>query len=78
MARILSHGNYGVFVLPERGQRHHLPHAHIKNRDQRVASIFLVTLEVFGQIERLPSDLMMHINDNQEQLLAAWEGLNHE
>ena len=76
MARILTHGNYAVFVLPERGQRHHLPHAHIKHGAQRVASIFLLTLDVFDDIERLPPALLTYIGGNQEQLLAAWKELN--
>ena len=78
MPRILTYGNYGVFVLGERGQRHHLPHAHIKHRGQRVASIFLLTLEVFDEIEQLPSGLVSHISEHQEVLLARWEELNGE
>jgi hypothetical protein len=78
MPRVLKCGNYGVFVLDERGQRHHRPHAHIKHRGHRVASIFLLTLRVFDETERLPSDLVDHIREHQEELLAAWEKLNGE
>jgi hypothetical protein len=76
MARILVYGTYAVFVLNERGQPHHLPHAHIKHRGHLVASIFLLTLEIFDQRERLPSGLVGHISEHQEELLAAWEELN--
>jgi hypothetical protein len=76
MPRILTYGNYGVFVLQERRQRHHRPHAHIKHRGQRIASIFLLSLEVFDAIERLPSDLLTHMHEHHDELLAAWEKLN--
>jgi hypothetical protein len=78
MPRILTYGNYGVFVYDERGQPHHLPHAHIRNRGRRVASIFLFTLEVFDDIEQLPSGLVGYISEHHEVLLARWEELNGE
>lgn len=76
MARILTFGSHAVYVWPEHGQPHHLPHAHIKMRGRRVASIFLLTLEVFDQVERLPPQLVAHIREHHEALLAAWEELN--
>jgi hypothetical protein len=76
MARLIRFGNYGVYVLREVGERHHLPHAHIKNRRRRVASVFLLTLEIFDDIEPLPAGLISAINEAQEPLLAAWEELN--
>jgi hypothetical protein len=76
MPKILVYGSYAVFVLSERGQRHHLPHAHIKQRGNNIASIFLISLEVFDAIERLPPNLVRHICDHQAKLLAAWEDLN--
>jgi hypothetical protein len=76
MARILTYGNYGVFVIDERGQPHHLPHAHIKLRRTRVASVFVYTLEFFNAVERLPSGLVEHITEHQDDLIAAWEEEN--
>lgn len=76
MPRILTFGNYGVFVLSERGHRHHLPHAHIKFRGERMASIFILTLEVFDDNGRLPSELLEYIGEQQEKLIEAWEELN--
>jgi hypothetical protein len=76
MPRFLTHGNYGVFVLREVGSRHHWPHAHVKDRGRRVASVFLLTLEVFDEVEPLPSDLVELIREHQPELLAAWEELN--
>jgi hypothetical protein len=75
--RFLTHGNYGVYILREVGQRHHLPHAHVKHRRRRVASVFLLTLEFYDEVERPPADLVAHIAEHQEELLAAWEELNN-
>lgn len=78
MPRIITYGNFAIYVFDERGQRHHLPHAHIKNRGCRVASIFLLSLQTFDEVERLPSGLIAYISEHQSELLAAWEELNGE
>ena len=78
MARVLTYGSHAVYVLDERGQPHHRPHAHIKHGKVRVASVFLITLEVFDQVERLPPGLREHISEHHEELLAKWEELNGE
>jgi hypothetical protein len=78
MPRYLTSGNYAVFIFDERGQPHHEPHAHIKHRGQRVASIFLVTLELFDVCDRVPAHLLEQISDHQQALLAAWQELNRE
>ena len=69
-------GNFAVYVYDERGQPHHLPHAHIKQRRRRVASIFLLSLEVYDSREPLPRDLIREINVRQESLLTLWLELN--
>ncbi|HUC25264.1 MAG TPA: hypothetical protein VMA73_21360 [Streptosporangiaceae bacterium] len=68
--------NFAVYVLDERGQPHHLPHAHIKHRGRRVASIFLLSLEVYDNHEPLPRDLISEIHVRQEGLLTLWRELN--
>ena len=69
-------GNFGVYVFDERGQRHHLPHAHIKQGRRRVASIFLVSLEIYDNRELLPSSLIDAIRAAQKDLLKLWVELN--
>jgi hypothetical protein len=69
-------GNFAVYVYDERGQPHHLPHAHIKQRGRRVASIFLLSLEVYDSREPLPRNLIGEINVRQEELLRLWVELN--
>jgi hypothetical protein len=76
MPRAFRYGAYSVYVLAERGQPHHLPHAHIRQRGRHVASIFILSLEVFDQVEKLPPDLLNEIAARQGELLAQWEELN--
>ena len=78
MVRIFSFRNYGVYVFDERGSPHHLPHAHVKHRGQRVASVFLASLEVFNEVERLPSEVLKEIKAQQAALLAKWMELNDD
>jgi hypothetical protein len=76
MGREIRYRNYGVYVPREVGQRHHLPHAHIKNRGRLVASVFLLTLTFYDVVERLPRELVDLIKADQERLLEVWEELN--
>ncbi len=69
-------GNFAVYVYDERGQPHHLPHAHIKLGRGRVASIFLLSLVVYDNREPLPRDLIKAIHMRQVELLKLWEELN--
>jgi hypothetical protein len=76
MARAFQIGNYGVYVLPERGQPHHQPHAHIKHRGQRIASVYLWTLTVQEESEAVPRELMARIRAEHQKLLDLWARLN--
>ena len=77
MVRGLGVGNFSVYVFDERGEPHHLPHAHIKHRGQRVASIFLLSLQVYDdRQQKLPSQLLDAIRAAQPQLLQLWAELN--
>src|SRR4051794_12105611 len=76
MTRVLQFRNYGVYVADERGERHHSPHAHVKQRGQRIASIHILSLEVFKQIAPVPAEVMELMLDHQEALIAEWERLN--
>jgi hypothetical protein len=78
MTRVLHLHNYGVYVGDERGQRHHSPHAHVKHRGLRIASVHILSLEMLKQIAPVPAQVMDLIRDNQEALIAEWERLNHE
>jgi hypothetical protein len=76
MARVIRHGNYGVYINDERG-RHGRAHAHIVHRGSRIASIYLETLDfAHGPLEDVPKSLLKRIREEQERLLEAWEELN--
>lgn len=76
MVRVLHLHNYGVYVGDERGERHHSPHAHVKERGRRIASVHLITLEIFIEIVPVPGDVMELIRENQDLLLEKWNSLN--
>jgi hypothetical protein len=76
MSRVLRLRNYGVYVGDERGAQHHGAHCHVKDRGRPIASLHLVTLEPFFQIEPLPDELMELIRENLDDLIAEWERLN--
>lgn len=76
MPRVIQFRNYGVYVNDERGAQHHLPHAHIKHRGVRVASVYLFTQSTFNDVERVPADLLDLIAERATELLAEWERLN--
>ncbi len=76
MARVFEFRNFGVYVYDERGAPHHLPHCHVKHRGRRVASVLLLSLEVFHVVEDLPDELMEMLAAQQEALLAKWRELN--
>jgi hypothetical protein len=77
MVRVFRHKQkWGVYVGREVGERHHLPHAHIQVRGQRVATVFLLTLEYEFVLEELPASLLDEIRERQEVLLDTWEEVN--
>lgn len=78
MTRAFRYRNYGVYVSNERGERHNLPHAHIRERATPVCTVNLLTLEPLQPGKRLPSGLLEELLAHQEQLIALWEELNDE
>jgi hypothetical protein len=76
MTRVLRLRDYGVYVADERAVQHHSPHCHVKHRGRQIASIHLITLKVLAQSSPVPADVMTHITDNQDLLIAEWERLN--
>jgi hypothetical protein len=76
MGTAFRHGNYTIQVLPERGQRHHRPHAHILLRGARVACVYIETLTLYDVIEKLPRSLVDRLETEQETMLELWVELN--
>jgi hypothetical protein len=69
-------GNYSVYIRVERGAPHHRPHAHVYLGRALVASVYLETLTVYDNHERLPSDVLKRIREQQDDLLELWMELN--
>jgi hypothetical protein len=78
MVRVLRVRKYGVYVLREVGERHHLPHAHIKDRGRRIASVFLLTGTLYDVVEDVPDDVIEEIEQCRDVLFDSWEELNGE
>jgi hypothetical protein len=79
MARILRFRNNSVYVFDERGAPHHLPHALVKGRGGRhVASVYLLSLELFNVVGEVSKDLVNELQVHQDVLLEAWEELNSD
>jgi hypothetical protein len=76
MTRAFRHRNYGVYIADERGERHHLPHAHIKERGTLICTINLLTLEPLQENKKIPSDLLERLYDEREEMLDIWRRLN--
>lgn len=76
MARAFRIGNYSVYVRAERGAPHHRPHAHVYLGRTLIASVYLETLSVYDDHERLPSRVLKAIREKQDELLALWMELN--
>jgi hypothetical protein len=76
MPRVLQFGNYGVFVYDERGSRHHLPHAHVKLRRHRVASVYLLSGVFYYVVADLPGELVEMIHAELGAMLETWTELN--
>lgn len=78
MVRGLVAGSFALYVYDERGAPHHLPHAHIKQGRRRVASIYLLTLEVYDNRDALPKAVLDAIRLDQQRLIELWEELNKD
>ena len=78
MTRVFRHRNYGVYIGDERGEPHHLPHAHVKERRDIVWTINLYTLEPMHASKKMPKALVERLREEQETMIGIWERLNGE
>lgn len=76
MTRAFRHRNYGVYIGHERGERHHLPHAHIKERGTLICTVNLLTLEALQKNKEIPAGLREKLREEQDRMLQIWEELN--
>ncbi len=72
--RVLEHGVYRVYIYPNDCQTHHLPHCHVRRKNEDEAVVILPTMEVlFGEIN---NDLLQVLLDNLDYLCNKWDELN--
>lgn len=76
MTRAFRYKNFGVYIGDERGERHHMPHAHIKERGTLICTVNLLTLKPLQRAKILPPGMFEELQSHQEQMLAEWEELN--
>jgi hypothetical protein len=76
MTRVFKYKNFGVYIGDARGEPHHLPHAHIKERGRPVCSVSLYSLEPLQRGKRLPPGMLEELKSHQEEMLEEWERLN--
>jgi hypothetical protein len=78
MTRVFRYRNFGLYIGDERGERHHLPHAHIKERGRLICTINLYTLLPLQSGKHVPAELTDELEARREEMLEIWEGLNDE
>jgi hypothetical protein len=76
MTRVFKYRNFGVYVADARGEPHHMPHAHIKERGRLICSINLFTLEPMQRGRTLPAGLLPELKSHQNEMLEKWDELN--
>jgi hypothetical protein len=76
MARIFRYKNFGVYVLPEGGERHSLPHVHIKERGRPVCTVNLITLRPLQKGVNLPAELVSQLEERVDEMADLWNELN--
>lgn len=76
MVRVIRFRNVSVFILDERGGRHHEPHCHVK-WSGKICSIRLRDLEVLAG-DPLPRDLRELLDGHKDELWSMWRMMNGE
>lgn len=73
VVRVVTHARYRVYVYPEEGGQHNLPHCHVYWADGSCV-VGIETLHVLaGDVDR---QAVLLVSEYQEHILAAWQRLN--
>ena len=76
VVRVARRGRFSVYVYDEQGERHHLPHCHVRWSDGE-ARVALPTLEVLAG-GPLPAGARKLVEDYAAAIADAWDRLNPE
>jgi hypothetical protein len=76
VVRVVRDGRFSIYVLPEGGERHHLPHGHVVWSNGRTV------LEIPGfrvlTGHPLPAAAWDVVRESKADIIAAWNLLNPE
>lgn len=76
MVRVVQSGRFSIYVYVERGERHHLPHCHVRWSDGSTA-VRLPDLIVLGG-DPLPRAAVLLLDEHRTALTNEWNRLNPE
>lgn len=74
MVKVAQRGRYSVYIYAEEGNRHHLPHCHVRWSDG-YASVQLGRVRVI-EGDSLPRAARELIDEHYDQLVDTWNLLN--
>jgi hypothetical protein len=74
MVKVVQRGRFRVYVWPERGQQHHLPHCHVFWSDGE-SVVALDTSQVLAGPD-LPAEARDLIREHRSRIRRAWRRLN--
>jgi len=76
MVKVVSRAAYDVYVYPEVGNRHHLPHCHVRWSGNDVSVALPTLMEIAGG--PLPPAARELLIEYLEVIYAKWAELNPE
>jgi len=73
---VVREDQFSLHVYPERGERHHQPHCHIRRRDGSAETVIsLLTLDVLAGPSASAAERAA-LRDNSKDLNDAWKRQN--
>ena len=76
MVRVVRRGRFSIYVLPEVGERYHLPHCHVVWSDGKTVLELPSFLILTGH--PLPAAAWDVVRESKVDIIAAWNLLNPE
>jgi hypothetical protein len=76
VVRVVRRGRFSIYVLPEGGERHHLPHCHVVWSDGK--SVLELPTFRFLAGQPLPAAAWDVIRESKSDIVAPWNLLNPE
>jgi hypothetical protein len=74
---VVRRGRFSIYVLPEVGERHHLPHCHVVWSHGKTTVLELPSFRVLTG-HPLPAAAWDVVRESKSDIIAAWNQLNPE